>query len=295
MPQSHNKILLLGYGDIASRLVSALSTSDYCISAVRRTHIIETSSVRMYAADCANLGQLMPIIKNNYDVIVVTMTPDSYDEAGYVKAYVDTVQALVNSLEETKMLPKLILFVSSTSVYGQDNNQWVNELSVAEPQGYNGQILLKAESLLQSSQFNTCVVRFSGIYGPGRNRIIHGLLKGKRVPEFPVIYSNRIHSEDCAGVLKHLIEISSHKSLQSVYLATDHQPASSWQVQQWLLSELERCGADITGSVEYEPKTRTSRRFDNHLLLQTGYHFIHPDYRSGYSSVLDGMTFVKSK
>ena len=119
----------------------------------------------------------------------------------------DTVTALLNTLASLNTQPRLIVFVSSTSVYGQKDASWVNEDSPAEPVSYSGKRLLEAEQLLLDSPHTICNVRFSGIYGPGRQRLIRQVIEGHGTAKEPLLYSNRIHADDCAGVLAHLIEL----------------------------------------------------------------------------------------
>ncbi len=45
------------------------------------------------------------------------------------------------------------------------------------------------------------VVRFGGIYGPGRNYFLNQVVTGKILRSSEPIYTNRIHLEDCAAVL----------------------------------------------------------------------------------------------
>jgi nucleoside-diphosphate-sugar epimerase len=62
------------------------------------------------------------------------------------------------------------VYVSSTSVYGQNDGVWVDENSPTEPTEENGKIVLDAERLLRSKLPGAIILRFAGIYGPGRYR-----------------------------------------------------------------------------------------------------------------------------
>lgn len=95
------------------------------------------------------------------------------------------------------------IFISSTSVF-QDNNQRLNEDDIPVPDTSSGKIILEAEQNLRSSaNFRTTIVRFAGLFGPGRDPgrffagktdIVNGLS--------PV---NMIGLEDCIGVLTTII------------------------------------------------------------------------------------------
>ena len=199
------KLLHLGFGDLGLHLVPLLSPSAYSITGVcRRTHQHQYSHLDICNRDLFQQQTFSEIFKQAYDVIVISMTPAHRSDEGYQQAYVQTCENLIKQLQQISWRPRFILFVSSTSVYAQSNGEWVDENSSTEPTEFNGRRLLEAEHLLQQSGFPVCIVRFSGIYGPGRDRLINQVKTGKLSASNA--YTNRIHIEDCARVLAHLIE-----------------------------------------------------------------------------------------
>ena len=132
------------------------------------------------------------------------------------------------------------------------------------------------------------MVRFSGIYGPGRNRLIHQIKQGKIAAKEPTVWTNRIHSEDCARVIVHLLKrYAQNKPLESLYLATDDEPVSAHEMQHWLAKQMGVC---IVGDSD-DKKNRQSaglsnRRCSNKLLTKTGYQLAVPSFREGYLSLL---------
>src|SRR5438128_6375220 len=64
--------------------------------------------------------------------------------------------------------PTRFVYVSSSSVYGQSDGEWVDEESSTEPQEESGKIVLAAERLLHTRLPQAIILRFAGIYGPGR-------------------------------------------------------------------------------------------------------------------------------
>jgi hypothetical protein len=49
------------------------------------------------------------------------------------------------------------------------------------------------------------------------------------------IYSNRIHRDDCAGALHHLLALPKP---EAVYLGVDREPANICEAHHWLAAEL---------------------------------------------------------
>lgn len=97
-----------------------------------------------------------------------------------------------------------IIFISSTSVYG-DHNQEVNELTEPIPDTDSGKALLAAERMLRANpNFTTTILRFGGLIGPNRDpgRFFAGksnIPNGKA----PV---NLIHLNDCLGITLSILQ-----------------------------------------------------------------------------------------
>src|SRR5690606_26465334 len=95
-------------------------------------------------------------------------------------------------------------------------------------------------------------------------------------------YTNRIHSEDCAGVLAHLIERKvTGEALEGLYLASDCEPVRLFELKQWLAEQL---GMPITAPARVV--SSGGRRCSNRRLLDSGYRFIYPSFREGYTQQL---------
>lgn len=101
---------------------------------------------------------------------------------------------------------KHVLFISSTSVYG-DEAITVTEEILERPETLSGKELLATEHFLQQqTAFKTTVLRFGGLIGGNRNPT--KTLSGKRNianPEAPI---NLIHQEDCIEIISAIIEQS---------------------------------------------------------------------------------------
>lgn len=280
MPQS--SILIAGCGDVGSALAYLLAQAGHKVTGLRRNINQLGQGIHGLAADLAQPTELKENLKavKACDLLVYSVAASEHTEAGYQQAYVD---GLSNLLAALPVQPKHIFFTSSTSVYAQKDHSWVDEASECLPGTFSGKIMLKAEQNLAAHPIPSTVVRFSGIYGPGRNFLLNKVRNGDIAPEAPTLYSNRIHRDDCAGVLEHLINhLLSGGELEACYLATDDLPVSLHEVTSWLAAQ-----------VGVEPQTETasrrtgSKRCSNQRLKQLGYRFKYPDYRSGYRSLLE--------
>ncbi|RYY01358.1 MAG: SDR family oxidoreductase [Gammaproteobacteria bacterium] len=277
---SKEQVLIVGCGDIGQRLAKSLPYEFYNVTGLRRNPPADAEFLRYQTCDVTDANQLDQILKQSFAVIVISMTPSERSDAGYQKAYVQTSQLLIDSLGAQELKPRLIIFISSSAVYGQVDGSWVDENSATDPEGFSGKRLLEAEAIIQKSGFNNTIVRFSGIYGPNRNRLIEQVRQSKASAS-PHI-TNRIHADDCARSLAHLIEADRKgQSLAPVYLATDSAPTPMLEVVTWIAEQMgvkEFLSSDAVNE-------RGNKRCSNQRLLDSGFEFTYPTYREGYAAV----------
>lgn len=278
---SKEQVLIVGCGDIGRRLAQCLPQETYEVTGLRRTPHADSSSINYQSCDVTDAGQLSDVLKLNFTVIVVTMTPSERSDGGYERAYVQTCRNLMDGLNANSLKPRLVIFVSSSAVYAQMDGGWVDETSPTEPESFSGRRLLEAEAIIQTSEFTNIILRFSGIYGPGRNRLIEQVRQGKASTSQH--FTNRIHADDCARSLAHLIEMNRNgQPLESVYLATDSAPAPMVEVVTWLAQQV-----GVTDFLsEDTPNERGNKRCSNQRLLASGFEFHYPTYKEGYVAVL---------
>jgi nucleoside-diphosphate-sugar epimerase len=189
---------------------------------------------------------------------------------------------LLEAMDKNHKELKRFFLASSTSVYEQQNGEWVDESSPAEPRHFTGRRLVEAERLLSTSAVPSTVVRFGGIYGPGRTRLIGRLLAGQAT--YPVEenrYTNRIHRDDCAGALAHLMSLTSPEAL---YLGIDDEPVTRRELLHWLAENL---GSPPPRAQPRDHRSRRgNKRCRNDRLRASGYRFRYPNFRAGYRPLL---------
>jgi nucleoside-diphosphate-sugar epimerase len=121
------------------------------------------------------------------------------------KIFVEKIKVLIPYIEKSTI--KNVLFVSSTSVYG-DVGGTITEETIPKPDTESGKQLLEAELLLQNNpNFKATILRFGGLIGEDRNPT--KFLAGKVNLENPNAYINFIHQEDCIGIILKIIATNS--------------------------------------------------------------------------------------
>ncbi|MGB1383179.1 MAG: SDR family oxidoreductase [Porticoccaceae bacterium] len=275
------KVLFIGCGDIAQRTAKGLSKKYDCFGLRRNPEKLPTE-ITPITADASNAQQLFSVASGGFDIWVATLTPAEFTRQAYQQSYLAVAQAMAQTVNALHQAPKLIIWVSSTSVYGDNKGDWVDETTKPNPVTFSGEILLQAEQIIQNLPCSSTVVRFSGIYGPGRTRLLSQVRAGKGRPKLPEHWTNRIHADDCAGVLAHLIGRSESGNLiEPIYLASDCQPVTQHDVRQWLAKQL---SVDL---VEETVAIGPVRRCSNRLLMESGFSFNYPSFREGYTALIE--------
>ena len=287
MPQ----ILIAGCGYVGTALGRIFAAEGSLVWGLRRRTQFLPLQIQPITADLHQAKTLLSL-PSGLDYLFYTAAPEKSDDTSYRLTYVEGLKNLVKSLEEQRIYPKRAFFTSSTAVYIQKNGEWIDEDSPAEARHFSGSRLLEAERFVSESPFPWTVVRFSGIYGPTRARLIEQIKRGELTASgASVHYTNRIHRDDCAGLLHHLMLLESPRGL---YLGSDHEPARLCDVVRWLARQLEVSEANFTrGPWKAGDRFRSNKRCRNARVLESGYHFRYPTYRDGYADLLTAANSLK--
>lgn len=270
------KILVVGCGDIGYRVALALHELGHAVVGVKRRPLSMPAPFPVVAADISQVGSLQ-CIPTDFELVLFIVSPGSRQIDAYRALYEFGLSHLLAHLADAK--PRWLM-VSSSSVYGQNRGEWVDENSPTRPLSPTAQCLVAAEQQLWSADASHCVVRFSGIYGPGRNWLLRRAAQGEAIQRNPPAYTNRIHSDDCVGVLSFLVEkLLQGKQLHACYLASDNEPAPIWDVMNWIARQY---AFPVPPALDLATEAEQNKRCGNARLTALGYEFRFPSYRDGY-------------
>lgn len=277
-PPSARSVLVLGCGDLGLRLAGALP-AHWQFTGVCRSPAKLPPGVAALAADYTRPGSLDALAALAPDYVVTTLKPVGRDAAGYRRGFALATRHLLEGLEQHR--PRAVLMVSSTRVYAEERGGWVEEdapLATSDPAA---RAIIDAEEQLLGSGHRTAAIRCGGIYGEPGGRLLSRVAGGGITAATPERFSNRIHRDDVAGLLAHLIgRVEVGESLAPVYLGVDDCPAPQHEVEAWLAGQL-----GVVAAPTRQPPA-THKRCRNLALSASGYRLRHPDYRSGYAAVL---------
>jgi nucleoside-diphosphate-sugar epimerase len=269
-----DKVLIAGCGDVGNALARRLLAEGCDVWGVRRRVEALTDGVRPWRIDL-NDPHSFGRPPAAFDYLFYTASADRRDEDAYRAIYVDGLRNLWASLRDAHCKLRRVFFTSSTAVYGQSSGEWVDESSATEPGGFNGRILLEAEALVREAPEMGISLRLSGIYGPGRTRLVRKVWSGQATATGS--WTNRIHVDDCAGALHQLMRV---ENPHSIYLGSDDHPATTAEVVTWLSNELGVATPPKAEAEQLNKRCRASR------LRDTGYRFAYPTYREGYGPIV---------
>ncbi len=274
------RILIAGCGDVGSALGVLLRKEDHEVFGIRRNVSRLPRDISGIAADLSDPSTLRALPE--VEVLVYAAAADERTEVAYRRAYIDGLENVLGALPRP---PQRALFTSSTAVYGQDDGSAVDEESETSPKSFSGALVLEGERALHAfgaeHSIETSAVRLSGIYGPGRTRLVRRVASGEATLSDRV--TNRIHRDDCAGALAHLLTLP---ALASCYIGVDDLRAPMHEVVEFIAAQL-RESVDVPALVPAGPSSRGgNKRCQNTRLKASGYVFTHPSYKSGYPAIV---------
>lgn len=273
------RVLMAGCGDLGLRVARLLLARGDEVCAIRRhPPTQDDSSVRWLRADLTR-PETIPALPERITQLVYLPTPDAREERAYRAVFVDALHHLVSALNGQPL--KRIVFVSSSAVYGEHGDDWVDEDTPPAPLGFNGEVLLDAEHWLSTQSIPSTVLRLAGIYGPGRLQLIERLRAGLAcAPHAHVHWTNRIHVDDAAAAIAHLLQL---REPRAMYLGVDDTPLP----QHELYGDLARLIDAPAVPEGPAPASIGSKKLSNARLRGSGFRFQWPDARVGYASLLN--------
>ena len=148
------------------------------------------------------IGNIDAFLENS-EVLIIDIPPKLRGNAS--ENFVSKIKIVIPFIEKSSIIK--VLFVSSTSVYA-DDNLIVTEQTIPKPETEGGKQLLEVEKLLQNNKnFETTILRFGGLIGEDRHPI--KFIAGLENLENPDAAINLIHQKDCIGIILKIIETNS--------------------------------------------------------------------------------------
>lgn len=274
-------ILIAGCGYSGVRMATRLLADGHTVWGLRRSPPNEPSLIQWIQGDLTAPGPLA--LPGNLDAVILAAglyrdTPEHY-HALFIEGY----GRLLRQLRTEQHPLRRIIMISTTSVFAEANGGWVDESSPTTPDRLPASSYLAAEERVFSSGWSSVVLRCSGIYGPGRTRLLRQAMEHATIPaDASPQYVNHIHVDDVAGAVAHVLALNQPPPL---FITTDTEPADRADVIAWIR---QRHDPPVTGLEPDTPPSKPRRSGNKRCrctrLTQSGFIHRYPTYREGYAA-----------
>ncbi len=203
------QISILGCGWLGLPLAKALVKKGFLVkgstTSEEKLSVLEAAGIEPYIVQLSEqkTSESSTDFLAQSEILIVNIPPKLRGNS--TENFVSKIGNLIPIIEKSTV--KKVLFVSSTSVYGEDN-ELVTEDTPLNPDTEGGRQLAVVESLLQkNTHFETTLLHFGGLIGEDRNPV--RFLSGRENIENPDAPINLIHQDDCIGILEKIIVLNS--------------------------------------------------------------------------------------
>lgn len=282
-------VLIVGCGYVGLELGRQL-TPDHRVTGVRRSDegLQEVSDAGLEAvhADATNPTDLLTL--PSVDVVVYAASAGGKSTAR--ETYIEGQKSVLDHYGNRRDQPDRFVYTSSTGVYGDHDGSWVDEETPLEPATDRERTLVEAERIARehgNSAIERTVVRFGGLYGPGRSPVDR-YLDGPVSPG----YTNFVHRDDAAGAVAYLL--TDDVGRNTVVNVVDDEPQSRPDLAD-RFATME--GVDPPEVVPLESRDLSpgrrdrlaaNKRVSNERLHALGYDLRYPTVADGVRDGLDG-------
>ena len=216
------KISILGCGWLGLPLAKAILKKEFQVNgsttSVEKLSLLEKEGINPFLVDIPvsldegkldhkDFSDSITTFLQGSEILIIDIPPKLRGDtaAAIEKTFVKKIANLIPFIEKSTV--ENVLFVSSTSVYGE-GQLTVTESTKPQPDTESGKQLVETEQLLQNNtNFNTTSIRFGGLIGADRQPGKH--LAGRENLENPDAVVNLIHQEDCIGIILKIIATNS--------------------------------------------------------------------------------------
>jgi nucleoside-diphosphate-sugar epimerase len=199
------QISILGCGWLGLPLAKSLLKNGFPIkgstTSLEKISLLESDGITPFLVQLEEhqISESIADFLADSQILIINIPPKL--RGGSTENFVAKITTLLPFIENSTV--EKVLFVSSTSVYGDDNDL-VTEDSPLNPDTEGGRQLAIVENVLQkNSRFQTTILRFGGLISDERNPV--RFLSGRENIENPDAPINLIHQDDCIGIIEKII------------------------------------------------------------------------------------------
>ena len=279
MEIKNKKLLVIGCGKLGQKLGLLAKKTPLDLLGFKRKKITSTN-IRIEQQDIFDKSFFDKVKIHSPDFILYSLSADEQSEKSYRRNYVEGLKQVIKSIKYINNFQHLF-FVSSTSVYGDNNDQFIDEFSETSPKNFRGTILLEAENLLNTVKFNSTILRLSGIYGSGRNYMIKLSQDAESWPKVDR-WTNRINEDDAANFIIFLLNQCLQGEIpEKLYLLTDKEPVTLFRLLNWIRQNL-----NLKNKINITSDSILGKRLRSSIIPSLKFEYKYPTYKQGYKELI---------
>ncbi|MFZ9460495.1 MAG: NAD-dependent epimerase/dehydratase family protein [Opitutales bacterium] len=282
------KIAVLGCGYVGAEFARQAKAAGHEVLGIVRSEAsrdklraegLVAEAFDLYAGDWARLPK-------QFDAVVYAASTGGGGPEAYALAYdVGVKRALAWA---RGVGAQAFAFTSSTGVYRQDDGTLVDEESVVGGAPTADAILGGERAVLASGFAKARVLRFGGLYGPGRHHLVDQLRRGENVIGGRVDhYINYLHRDDAASSV--LAALVGGPAGARVYNVGDGCPVTKEALARWIAERLGQSAPVFDPSAPAGPRVAKGGRTQPSRIVATGRIRAELGWKPAFADVFAGL------
>jgi nucleoside-diphosphate-sugar epimerase len=277
------RVIVAGCGWLGTAIARRLAAEGQEVHGIRRdaarAEALRSLGIRPLALDLAAPGaaERLPVA----DAIVACQSAGADDPAAYRAAYVDSNRALLAAAARNGAR---LVYTGSTGVFGQRDGSDVDEETPPAPASPTAEVLAEAEALVRgagAAGVRACVVRLSGLYGPGRAGILDRVRSGRlALGPGEDAWMNFCHLDDAVSFV---LAALARAEPGAVHHGSDARPARRREVVTWIAERIGIAPPRADGPAAPGPDRRV---LSSRSRTALGVTLAYPSFREGLAPLL---------
>ncbi len=282
------RIAVLGCGYVGAEFARQAKVDGHEVRGVVRSEAsrdklraegLAAEAFDLYAGDWA-------LLPKHFDAVVYAASTGGGGPEAYALAYDFGVKRSLAWARDVGA--KAFVFTSSTGVYRQDDGRIVDEDSVVGGAPTADAILGGERAVLSSGFDKARVLRFGGLYGPGRHHMVDQLRRGENVIGGRVDhYINYLHRDDAASSV--LAALLAGPGGARVYNVGDGCPVTKEALARWIAERLGQGAPVFDPSAPAGPRVAKGGRTQPSRIVATGRIRTELGWRPVFPDVFSGL------
>ncbi|WP_017256909.1 NAD(P)-binding domain-containing protein [Pedobacter arcticus] len=265
--KSLNKIAIIGCGWLGFPLAKHLQKAGYLINGSTtsedKLEVLERSNIKPFLIQLDHENTNLNI--QNFldaDLLIINIPPGRATNSADL--YVDKMRYLQQEILKSRV--KKIVFISSTSVYAENNATHTEDSEALSLETTGLRMLAAEEAFLFLPNTETTVIRMAGLIGPERHP--GRFFAGKTDIPNGLAPVNLIHLDDCVGVIAKVIEDGLWSEIFNGVAPTHPSRMEFYDLASYNL---------YGKNADFIPEKHSFKVIDATKIILKGYQFKHPD------------------